>query len=119
MKARIPTKLTKQQEYTLRREATKQCIEVHEEYEHTLDTVIAYTLHTELGFGRKRIQDFFNAMAGHLITIKHNYSGGSTDDAKIAPYIMEKKLRDDGIDINEIISNMEKYATDTRVAVKE
>lgn len=111
MKAKIPANLTKNQRNTIRQEAYKQCVDVHQAYEHALDTLIAYTLHTELGFGQKRIQDFFNAMVKHQISIKRAYAGGSTDDNEMPEFVMEVKLRDDGVDLPAILENIELYTT--------
>ena len=118
MKARLPVKLTRDQQIAVDREVRKHVVEVHAEYQHALDVAIAYTLHTQLGFGEKRLRDFFNAVARNQITIRNAYSGGSTDDAATAIYAMERKLSDAGINLQQLLDDMNSYAAELNRELK-
>lgn len=112
MKARIPANLTKTQRNTIRQEAYRQCVDVHQAYEHALDVLIAYTLREQLGFGHDRIKKFFLAMVKNQIAIKRRYAGGSDDDKEMPEYVMEKQLGECGVDFASILADVENYTTE-------
>jgi hypothetical protein len=110
MKARVYAKLPKSYQQAINHEAYKQCVEVHQAYEHALDVLIAYTLREHFGFGCERIRKFFLATAENQILIKKAYSGGHTNDKTMPEFVMEYKLEQDGIDFKGIIEETNRYA---------
>ena len=110
MKARVFHKVNKSTREAIRNEAIKQCAEVHEEYEHALDVLVAYTLREQLGFGQERMKRFFLAMVKNQISIKKAYSGGHVNDKTMPEFVMEYKLKQAGIDLESIIEETNRYA---------
>ena len=110
MKARVYAKLPKAYQQAINHEAYKQCVEVHQAYEHALDVLIAYTLREQCGFGQERMKRFFLAMAKNQISIKKAYSGGHVNDKTMPEFVMEYKLKRAGIDLKSIIEETNRYA---------
>ena len=109
MKARIYPKVNKATRDAVLAEARKQCAEVHKEYQRALDVLIAYTLREQLGFGHDRIRKFFLAMVKNQVSIRRAYAGESTDDNEMPEFVMEYKLKQCGVDVESILSDIETY----------
>jgi len=93
------------QEPTLRDlkiEARKQCIEQLRQYEMELDSVALYVLHTKFGFGKKRLERFYDMLFEEREAMKAEF--GKTDDATIGEYAMRWILKEQGIDVEEMFS---------------
>lgn len=69
-----------------------------------VDFAIAYTLHNLFGFGAGRIKKFFKlCRATHKEMMERYRSDG--DDSHY--WVMEKRLKDGGIDVEKIIAELD------------
>lgn len=68
------------------------------------DTAIAYVLHNEFGFGEKRVRRFLHAVVDAHIYTRERYGTRYQDSAYY------QLLRRDGIDMDEIEDELDKYA---------
>lgn len=66
-----------------------------------MDGLWLYTLHEELGIGKKRGTRLYWAMIENYIKITAKFNGGLDDD-DMEWYAMERKLLDCGIDLKEL-----------------
>lgn len=96
MKARMPWKGTMKQKDALRIELRRQVLAADKEYACNMDTVVLYTLHTHLGFGKKRLKRFYDAFIKTHQEMVDFYQY-SEDDV----WIYKKKLQDIGVDVDE------------------
>ena len=97
MKAWNLTKATKA-------EIKKQVLLANEQYDIDIDTVVLYTLHTHLGFGKKRLRRFWEALKTNRDEMVKHYQ--MPDDY---PWLCRKALEAIGVDIkewNDAVSNM-------------
>lgn len=62
-----------------------------------VDAIILYILHTEFGFGEKRLRQFHNQFFQAMKELKERYELPESDN----PWLCTKKLLDDGIDIKK------------------
>lgn len=69
------------------------------------DTAILYTLHTEFGFGKERLRKFFVAMVRNHKDMTERFRSDGDDGHY---WVMAKRLKDDGIDIDEFEKEVEK-----------
>lgn len=63
------------------------------------DLTIAYTLHTEYGFGKERLKKFFRLWHSNQFEMIEHFRSGD-DEGEY--WVMEKRLKDDGIVLGEI-----------------
>ena len=61
-----------------------------------------YVLHTEFGFGKQRLERFYNMLFEKREAMKAEF--GDTDDALIGEYAMRYILKEQGIDVEEMFS---------------
>lgn len=65
-----------------------------------VEAIILLQLHDELGFGKKRLQRFFDGTAPLIMQILDEYNWDKDEDAI---WLCEKRLKEEtGIDVNEI-----------------
>lgn len=76
------------------------------------DTILAYVLHYEFGFGEKRIRRFLHAVIDAHIYTRERYGAQYQDSAYY------QLLRRDGIDMKKVEDDLDKYAEETG-AIKE
>ena len=73
-------------------EINQQCLEADERLALDIDTVVLWTLHRHLGFGVKRLHDFYVAMAAEHRRMREYYQ---MDDM----YPERAKLKELGVDL--------------------
>jgi hypothetical protein len=96
MKARIPWKPTKKEQKAMREEINRQIMEADEQYSLDLDAMILYTLHVHLGFGKKRLREFWEAFQReHDNLVKHYQMPGEFT------WLCHHKLKEIGVDVEE------------------
>lgn len=83
-------------------EARLQCIEQLRQYEMELDSTVLFVLHTEFGFGKGRLERFYDMLFEKREAMKAEF--GETDDATIGEYAMRYILKEQGIDVEEMFS---------------
>lgn len=105
MNAIIPTKLTARQVKSIEGEIRKQCVQKTAQYEFLLDCVAIYVLHTEFGFGKERLERFYDLLFDLRQEMQERYEGTDADD--IAEYAMFSRLKDDGINMAEMFNKHE------------
>ena len=73
--------------------------QMNRENEEELDAMVLYILHSEFGFGEKRLRRFYDSFSGGLRDLGKRYAMESYDDRI---WLCRKKLKDEcGIDISE------------------
>lgn len=75
-------------------EINQQCLEADERLALDVDTMVLWTLHTHLGFGKKRLHDFYVAMAAEHRRMREYYQ---LDDL----YPERYKLKELGVDVEQ------------------
>lgn len=85
-------KMTPTQVTAMREEINRQCLEADARLTLDMDTVVLWTLHRHLGFGRKRLHDFYLAMAAEHQRMREYYQ---IDDL----YPERYKLKELGVDV--------------------
>ena len=104
MNAIIPRvrQISPQMNRDIKIEARKQCVEQLRQYELELDSVVLYVLHTEFGFGKGRLEKFYDMLFQKREAMKAEF--GETDDATMGEYAMRWVLKEQGIDVEEMFS---------------
>ena len=104
MKAIIPRvkQISNSMMKDIKTEARAQCVEQLRRYEMELDSVVLYVLHTEFGFGKQRLEKFYDMLFEKREAMKAEF--GETDDATIGEYAMRWVLKEQGIDVEEMFS---------------
>lgn len=96
--------LTREEERALDIEIQKQLAEYDRKNSNEVDAMVLWILHTEFGFGEKRLKQFHTRFCPEMEALCKRYEMDNTDGA----WLCTKKLLDAGIDIskwNEEISN--------------
>ena len=75
-------------------EINRQCLEADERLTLDVDSMVLWTLHTHLGFGKKRLHDFYAAMAAEHRRMREYYQ---MDDL----YPERYKLKEMGVDVEQ------------------
>lgn len=88
----------------LRQKCHKAAMEALDRYLFDIDSIIAWELRKK-GWGKKKITDFFCDMLVEREEMRAYYDANNTDD-KIAEFAMRYKLKEDGIDMEEIYNKM-------------
>lgn len=102
MKVRVAPKLTNSEVKAIHNELRRQCVEQVEQYEAELDVVVLYALNITFGFGKKRLQRFYDSMFDLRREMKERYATG--EDENIGDFAMLVKLREKGIDVLKMYS---------------
>lgn len=96
MNVKIPWKPTKVQQKAIEEEIKRQLLNANAQYTNDIDVMILYTLHTHLGFGKKRLRRFYEAFSEiHQQLIDHYKM---PDDI---PWLCDRKLKEIGVDVKQ------------------
>ena len=87
--------LTVAEQQAVEIEINKQILIADEKYKNNIDAMILWTLHTYLGFGPKRLRDFYEAFNRIHDSLVSYYEMEDSDDA----WICMQKLKDMGVDV--------------------
>jgi hypothetical protein len=101
MKANV-NKLTNAQKKAIEAECRRTAVEATRKYEVELDSVTLWVLHRCFGFGKKRLQRFYDNMFRERREMQEFF--GDKDDC-VAEYAMRKFLKDEGIDVQQMYDN--------------
>lgn len=80
------------------RMAKEAIAEMNRENEAELDAMVLYILHTEFGFGEKRLRRFYDRFSEGLRELGERYAMNEYDE-KI--WLCQRKLKEAGIDISK------------------
>lgn len=86
---------TSQGKKAMVREINRQILEQQNKFIEDIDAMILWTLHIELGFGKKRLKRFYNAVIRNYREMCKFYEMDDT-------YPAEYKLREIGVDLDEL-----------------
>ena len=86
--------LTAAEKKALDIEIVKALIEADKKYETDIDIVTLYVLHTHLGFGPKRLRDFYDAFSRENQKLRDRYE--IHDDSV---WLCDMKLKEIGVDV--------------------
>lgn len=87
--------MTPAMQMAMEHEINQQCLEHDERLSLDIDTMVLWTLHTHLGFGAKRLRDFYRAMAAEHRRMREYYE---MDDL----YPERHKLKELGVDVEQL-----------------
>jgi hypothetical protein len=96
MKARTRWQPTAKERKAMNEEINRQLIEADRKYTNDFDAMVLYTLHTHLGFGKKRLRKFWEAFKTEHDKLIEYYQMPS-EGAWLADY----KLKEIGVDVAE------------------
>jgi hypothetical protein len=71
------------------------------------DVAMLYTLHTLFGFGKERLRRYYLGMVENYLGLMNQFQSNG-DDSHF--WIMEARLKADGIDVSEIVREGNKLA---------
>lgn len=100
MKSILPSRgdLTAKEKRKLVQEIRTECVEQTRGYEVQLDAVTLFVLHTEFGFGKQRLQRFYDALFAKRREMQEKFQmPGEDDDYAIWHFLLE-----DGIDVEQM-----------------
>ena len=100
IKARAPLQLTQKEWKALRDEIRTQCLEQTEQYEAQLDVVTLYALSQVFGFGKVRLERFYNEMFKLREEMKNRYGNG--EDEGMGDFAMFVRLKEKGVDVQKM-----------------
>lgn len=86
---------TSQSKKAMVQEINRQILDQKEKFFESVDAMILWTLHNELGFGKKRIERFYKAVIRNYKDMCKYYE---VDDT----YPAEYKLREIGVDLSQL-----------------
>ncbi len=86
--------MTPAMQRAMEHEINQQCLEHDERLSLDIDTMVLWTLHRHLGFGKKRLHDFYIAMAAEHRRMREYYQ---MDDL----YPERHKLKEMGVDVEQ------------------
>lgn len=95
-------RVSSKQKDIIHKEIDRQLLERRKELFHDIDTMILWTLHVELGFGKKRLERFYHAVI-------RNYREMCANFEMDTPYPAECKLKEIGVDLDELRSKGEHH----------
>ena len=104
MKARVPYAMTNAQKKALDQEIKKRVIELDDEWSKYADATVMWTLHVCFGFGKKRLLRFWEACFKENKRLKEYYELPAEDSG----WLYMRKLKDIGIDIEELYEKYER-----------
>ena len=100
MKVRLPNNhLTPAQRKIIREECTKEFETLHQNFEHDVNVKLFYLFHFKYGFGFKRLLQLSKDMKELLDGLHARYELSEAEDI----WLCKKKLKDDGIDVDELL----------------
>lgn len=101
-------RFNKNQKTRLEQEVRKQVMIENEKYERSLDVFFIYCLHDVFGFGNNRIKRLYEKMLAIRNEMKARYKADEEENSSDYLFAMEKQLKDCGIDVDEILKEVEK-----------
>lgn len=79
-------------------EVRRQLLEFDEQYTHDLDAMVLYTLHKRKGWGKKRLKEFWDGFVEEHNALRDFYQMDGAGDNE---WLVRKKLKDIGVDVEE------------------
>lgn len=116
MKARIPPRLSAKENAALDREIRRQAVASVSQYYLDFDIQDAYVLHTVFGFGKKRIERFFEERSRLRADLQERYGGEKYEN--MAEVAMRRQLMADGIDVRAMFEKNSANRFEVRVEEK-
>ena len=95
MKARVPWQPSNKQRKVMKAEINKQILMANAQYDEDIDAVVLFTLHSHLGFGKKRLRRFWEALQQNRDDMVKHYQMPDY------PFICHKVLEEIGVNIKE------------------
>lgn len=95
--------LNKAEQKALNIEIQKQCAEYYKKHENEIEAMILWNLHTELGFGKKRLLRFHSEFSKSMSQLVSQYEMDDRDTS----WICLTKLKNYGIDLQELNNRKE------------
>ena len=95
MKVDIHGKLSHEVRQKIRREARTQMLEQHRKINADFDAMVLWVLHSRFGFGKKRLERFYEEFLKEYEEMKEYYA--SNDDTII--FAAREKLKRIGVDV--------------------
>lgn len=93
--------LSKKGRGAVSREILLQLLEYDKKNEIEIDAMLLYVLHTQFGFGKKRLRKVYEAVGESFNDLEKRYELNETDNPWLCTYL----LKADGIDILEWENN--------------
>jgi hypothetical protein len=90
---------TATQRKALKKEVAKEFNKLLDRYNHDTAIQVLHILHFDFGFGQARLQKFADRLNQMQIDQRERYELTDSD----TPWLCEKQLKDDGIDLGELI----------------
>lgn len=87
--------LTAKERKAMNIEINKQIAESDRKYQDNIDAMVLYALHTHLGFGPKRLRDFYEAFSVVHKSLTDYYEMSEDD----GPWLAARKLKEIGVDV--------------------
>lgn len=97
MKARIPFQMTSAQRKAMNEEINRQILEHDEAFAMDSDATVLWILHTEFGFGAKRLRRFWNSYFKQHQELREYYQFDVDEVGQLCRY----KLKQIGVDIEK------------------
>ena len=97
MKVNITGSLSHGVRQKIRREARMQMLETHKKINADFDAMVLWVLHSRFGFGKKRLERFYEEFLAEYEQMKEYYA--SDDDTII--FAAREKLKQIGVDVYE------------------
>lgn len=99
----MKVRLNKQEPTATQRRALKKVVATEfnnmlDRYNHDTTLQVIHILHFDFGFGQARLQKFADRLNQMQIAQRERYELTDSD----TPWLCEKQLEDDGIDLNEL-----------------
>ena len=102
MKARIPWQGTKAQEKAMVAEINRQILDREKQYAIDYETAVLYAVRSHLGFGKRRLKRFYEALFAATRMLGERYE--MPDDI---PWLCDRKLKEIGVDVKQWHEEME------------
>lgn len=99
--------LNKEEQRVLDEEIRRQCSEAVDDMEKQVDILMLWQLHSQEGWGKKRLERFYRDFAVYFQKLKEYYSA---DDPGDTFWIMERQLKEIDVDVDALMKEFdEKY----------
>lgn len=96
----MPLKFSNAELRAMQAEIRQQCLEQTEQYEAQLDVVTLYALSQVFGFGKVRLERFYNEMFKLREEMKNRYGNG--EDEGMGDFAMFVRLKEKGVDVQKM-----------------
>ena len=98
-----------------REEATELVLNTWDDFCRRADITILYTLHTEFKFGKERCERFYRKLIQNQLSMIEQFRCGDDDSHYL---VMEKRLKDAGIDVKALQAEADRLPIDQGEAYK-